>query len=122
MVGLYRHTIGRLADRHDGESRQNLAQHAVVLWIEMLNYDKGQAGVAGQSGEETLEDLQCARGAPDADHRNARPGKAAGLKRLVVGGESSFGISLSGPKRPASALCHPSFHGVLIVPYFLFGR
>ena len=50
MVGFHRHAIGRLADRHGGGSRQNLGQHAVVIWIEMLNEYDGKAGVGGQIG------------------------------------------------------------------------
>ena len=69
VVGFHRHAIGRLADRHGGGSRQNLGQHAVVIWIEMLNEYDGKAGVGGQIGEQELEDFQSARGGANADHR-----------------------------------------------------
>ena len=74
MVGFHRHAIGRLTDRHGGGSRQNLGQHAVVIWIEMLNEDDGQARIGGQFGEQKLEDLQPARGGANANHWDDRPG------------------------------------------------
>ena len=77
VVGFHRHAIGRLADRHGGGSRQNLGQHAVVLGIEMLNEYDGKAGVGGQIGEQKLENLQPARGGPNADYRDGRPGRTA---------------------------------------------
>ena len=70
VVGFHRHAVGRLADRHGGGSRQNLGQQAVVLGVEMLNEYDGQAGVGRQIGEQVLEDLQPARGAANADHRD----------------------------------------------------
>ena len=70
VVGFHRHAIGRLTDRHGGGSRQNLGQHAVVIWIEMLNEYDGKAGVAGQEAEQALENFQPARGRANADHRN----------------------------------------------------
>ena len=86
MVGFHRHAIGRLADRHGGGSRQNLGQHAVVIWIEMLNEYDGKAGVARQIAEQALENLQPARGGPNANHRNGCPG--APSCSSTPGGES----------------------------------
>jgi hypothetical protein len=63
VVGLHRHAVGRLADRHGGGSRKDLGQHAVVLGIEMLNEHDGQAGVGGQIGQQMFENFQPARGA-----------------------------------------------------------
>ena len=77
MVGFHRHAIGRLADRHGGGSRKNLGQHAVVIWIEMLNEYDGKAGVGRQIGEQKLEDLQAARGGANANHRDDCLGRTA---------------------------------------------
>jgi hypothetical protein len=41
MVGSHAHSIGRLANRHGGGSRQDLGQHPVAHWIAMLNEEGG---------------------------------------------------------------------------------
>src|ERR1017187_718897 len=51
VIGFHRHPIRRLADRHGSGSRQNLAQQAVVLGIQMLHEHDSQAGVSRYIGQ-----------------------------------------------------------------------
>jgi hypothetical protein len=73
VVGFHCQAIRSLTDRDDGGSRQNLGQHAVVVWIEMLNEYDGKARVARQEAQQALENLQSPRRRADSDHRNDSP-------------------------------------------------
>lgn len=67
-VRLHQHSVPHLHDLHFREAAQEIAQDALVRRIEVLNQDKGHAGVRRQVGEELLESLQTSGGCPNAHH------------------------------------------------------
>ncbi|MDO9313584.1 MAG: hypothetical protein Q7T97_03435 [Burkholderiaceae bacterium] len=90
-VGLDNHPVLRLDHRKGGDSLQDLAEHAGVARVEMLDQHEGHATVDGHVPEEQLEGLQPAGGhAQPYDQRGARGVGRAG--RCRAGSRARSGL------------------------------
>ena len=69
-VRLDRNAFGSLRDRHGRVARQKPSHQADVDRIEMLNDDKGHAGVRRQCGQQSLEGVEAAGRRADTRNRN----------------------------------------------------
>ena len=67
VIGLNGHAVGHFFDGHGGFLGDQLSEQAVMLGVEMLNEDVGQAGVRRQIGDEFAEGFDAARGGADGN-------------------------------------------------------
>ena len=88
-VGLDRHAVRRLDDRHLRVPGEQFDHQAFVLGIEMRNEHEGDAAVGRHGGEEFLECVQSAGRRADADDRHAEFG-------VILGGPLVIGTRVGG--------------------------
>ena len=69
MVGFDCHSVLCLVDRHLRSLGEKLGQHALMFRIEVLDEDKGHAGICREAPKELGECLQATGGGADADDR-----------------------------------------------------
>ena len=71
-VGFHGGAILHLFDGHPGFPGENPGQHALVVGIEVLNQDEGQAGIEGKVIQQLSKSFQSAGRRSNAHHRDDR--------------------------------------------------
>ena len=99
MVRLHRNAIGDLGHRHGRELGQEPGQHALVLGVEVLHEDEGEAGVTRERGQELAERLEPAGRRADADDGARNAGRGSGLGGQSRPGRLRLGLASRGASR-----------------------